>query len=289
MIRFGPAGAADSFAAMGYKKTAQMPEYLEKMGLTAFEYQCGRGVRITDEAARALGEGFRQRDIAVSLHAPYYISMSSLDEEKRLGSLRYILESARAVTAMGGRRIVIHAGSTAKMPRAEALELALDTFRRAIAALDEAGYSQVIPCPEVMGKLGQLGDLSEVLAMCGVDERMLPCIDFGHLNARTFGTLKTRADYAAVLDAIENAIGLDRARQIHCHFSKIEYTKNGGEKRHLTFADTVYGPEFEPLAEEFYRRGYSPVVICESAGTQAEDAVLMQNAYQKASLAGEKA
>lgn len=57
MIRFGPAGAADSFAAMGYKKTAQMPEYLEKMGLTAFEYQCGRGVRITDEAARALGRG----------------------------------------------------------------------------------------------------------------------------------------------------------------------------------------------------------------------------------------
>ena len=125
--------------------------------------------------------------------------------------------------------------------------------------------------------------------MCGVDERMLPCIDFGHLNARTFGTLRTQADYAAVLDAIENAIGLDRARQIHCHFSKIEYTQNGGEKRHLTFADTVYGPEFEPLAEEFYRRGYSPVVICESAGTQAEDAVLMQNAYQKASLAGEKA
>ena len=183
MIRFGPAGAADSFAAMGYKKTAQMPEYLEKMGLTAFEYQCGRGVRITDEAARTLGEGFRQRDIAVSLHAPYYISMSSLDEEKRLGSLRYILESARAVTAMGGRRIVIHAGSTAKMPRADALELALDTFRRAIAALDEAGYSQVIPCPEVMGKLGQLGDLSEVLAMCDAPLHRLrspQCPDLRH-------------------------------------------------------------------------------------------------------------
>ena len=245
-------------------------------------------MRISDEAARALGEGFLQRNIAVSLHAPYYISMSSLDEEKRLGSLRYILDSARAVTALGGRRIVIHAGSTAKMARTDALELALDTFRRAIAALDEAGYSQVIPCPEVMGKLGQLGDLSEVLSMCGVDERMLPCIDFGHLNARTFGTLKTRADYAAVLDAIENAIGLDRARQIHCHFSKIEYTLKGGEKRHLTFEDTVYGPEFEPLAEEFYRRGYCPTVICESAGTQAEDAVFMQNAFQKAVSAGEK-
>lgn len=199
MIRFGPAGAADSFAAMGYKKTAQMPEYLEKMGLTAFEYQCGRGVRITDEAARALGEGFRQRDIAVSLHAPYYISMSSLDEEKRLGSLRYILESARAVTAMGGRRHCDPCRSTAKMPGRMPWNWRWTPSGRAIAALDEAGYSQVIPCPEVMGKLGQLGDLSEVLVMCGVDERMLPCIDFGHLNARTFGTLRTQADYAAVL------------------------------------------------------------------------------------------
>ena len=289
MIRFGPAGTADSFAAMGYKKTAQMPEYLEKMGLNAFEYQCGRGVRITDESARALGEGFREKGIAVSLHAPYYISMSSLDEEKRLGSIRYILESARAVTGLGGQRIVIHAGSTAKMPRSQALELALDTFRRAVAALDEAGYSQVIPCPEVMGKLGQLGDLSEVLAMCGVDERMLPCIDFGHLNARTFGSLKTRADYAAVLDAIENAIGTDRARRIHCHFSKIEYTLKGGEKRHLTFADSTYGPEFEPLAEEFYRRGYCPTVICESAGTQAEDAAFMQKVFQNQSAGGEMA
>ena len=229
MIRFGPAGASDSFAAMGYKKTAQMPEYLEKMGLTAFEYQCGRGVRISDEAARALGEGFRQRNIAVSLHAPYYISMSSLDEEKRLGSLRYILDSARAVTALGGGALLFHAGSTAKMARTDALELALDTFRRAIAALDEAGYSQVIPCPEVMGKLGQLGDLSEVLSMCGVDERMLPCIDFGHLNARTFGTLKTRRTMPPCWTPSKMPSGWIGRRQIHCHFSKIEYTLKGGK------------------------------------------------------------
>ena len=209
----------------------------------------------------------------------YYHFLCDLLEKADWAGLGAKLETLRA-------QVLQHAQLTVSL---HGSELALDTFRRAIAALDEAGYSQVIPCPEVMGKLGQLGDLSEVLAMCGVDERMLPCIDFGHLNARTFGTLRTQADYAAVLDAIENAIGLDRARQIHCHFSKIEYTQNGGEKRHLTFADTVYGPEFEPLAEEFYRRGYSPVVICESAGTQAEDAVLMQNAYQKASLAGEKA
>ena len=284
MMYFGPAGTPESFKAMGYRKSEQLPEYLERFGLNAFEYQCGRGVRIGDEAARALGGKFAEKGIRISLHAPYYISMSSLDEEKRLGSIRYILESARAVTALGGERIVIHAGSTAKMPREQALELATDTFRLAIRALDEAGYAHVVPCPEVMGKIGQLGTLEEVLAMCRVDERMLPCVDFGHLNARTNGSLKGQADYAAVLDAIENALGCERARRLHCHFSKIEYTEKGGEKRHLTFEDRVYGPEFAPLAEEFARRGYEPTVICESSGTQAEDARTMMELAEGAIL-----
>lgn len=287
MIRFGPAGSSDSFTAMGYKKTIQMPEYVQRMGLNAFEYQCGRGVRISTPAAQELGAEFARRGIQVSLHAPYYISLSSTEEEKRMGSIRYILDSARAVTDMGGQRIVIHAGSCAKLSRQTALELAVDTLKKAVQQLDAQGYSQVIPCPETMGKLNQLGSLEEVLAMCQVDERMLPCIDFGHLNARTFGGLRTQADYAAVLDAVEQAVGIDRARVLHAHFSRIEYTQNGGEKRHLTFADTQYGPFFEPLAEELYRRSYTPTIICESAGTQAEDAGAMRDAYAAAAGQGE--
>ena len=127
-----------------------------------------------------------------------------------------------------------------------------------------------------MGKLGQLGTLEEVLALCKLDERMIPCIDFGHLNARSYGSIRTQADYAAILDAIENALGADRLRRLHVHFSKIQYTIPGGEKVHLTFEDTEYGPEFEPLAEEIVRRGMEPTLICESAGTQAEDAGRMQ-------------
>lgn len=80
--KFGPAGSAESFRTMGYKKTVQMPEYLERMGLDAFEYQCGRGVRITREAAQELGERSREKGITLSLHAPYFISLSSLEEEK---------------------------------------------------------------------------------------------------------------------------------------------------------------------------------------------------------------
>ncbi len=281
MARFGPAGSADSFAEMGYKKTEQMPEYLAKMGLNAFEYQCGRGVRVNAATAEKFARLAREADIAVSLHAPYYISLSSVEEEKRRKSVDYILQSARAVKLLGGNRIVVHSGSCAKMSREEALALAMQAMDWAIAALDAEGLSDVRICPEVMGKLNQLGTLEEVVALCRLDERMLPCVDFGHLNARTFGGLKTPDDFKKVFDTIENALGNARLKEFHAHFSKIEFTENGGEKRHLTFEDTVFGPDFDPLAELIVQRGCHPTVICESAGTQAEDARWMRARYEE--------
>ena len=129
-----------------------------------------------------------------------------------------------------------------------------------------------------MGQINQLGTLEEVLELCGVDERFLPTVDFGHLNARTLGGIKERADYAKILDLIENALGRERLSKMHIHFSKIEYTA-GGEKKHLTFADEHFGPDYKPLLEEIKQRGLSPSIICESDGTQAEDAAEMKRFY----------
>ena len=189
-----------------------------------------------------------------------------------------VLQSAALCRALGGRRVIFHSGSCGRQSREAALEKALDTLKRAQDALDEAGFAEIILCPETMGKIGQLGTLEEVLALCGVDRRITPCIDFGHLNARTLGGIRSKADYAAILDRIGEALGDARARQFHVHFSRIEYSK-GGEKRHWTFAETQFGPEPQPLMELLAERGLAPVIICESAGTQAEDAQTMQRMY----------
>ena len=275
---FGPAGTADSFKEMGYKNSLQIPEYLVKMGLDCFEYQCGRGVNIGEEKATELGKIAKENNIKLSLHAPYYISMSSIEEEKRLNSVNYILASAKAVKAMGGNRIIVHTGSCGKISREEALDLAIDTMRLSIEALDSEGLGDIHICPETMGKVNQLGTLEEVLALCKVDDRIIPCIDFGHLNARDLGTLKTKEDFENIFCRIRDSLGSDRLKAFHSHFSKIEYT-TGGEKRHLTFEDTVYGPDFEPVMELTYKYGCSPVFICESAGTQTEDAKMMKDYY----------
>lgn len=277
--RFGPAGNSESFYAAGNKATLQAPAWLHSLGLTAYEYQCGRGVRVTAETARAMGAEAAKYGVQMSLHAPYFISLASAEPEKRDNSIRYILESARAVTQMGGDRIAVHPGGLGGLSRAEATELACHTLRRAQEALDGDGLSQVRICPETMGKINQLGDLDEVLQFCTLDERFLPCVDFGHLNSRTLGGLNTEEAFAALLDRLHNELGAERGAIFHAHFSKIEYTK-GGEKRHLTFEDTVYGPEPAPLMKLIRERGLCPTFICESDGTQAEDAVTLQALYR---------
>ena len=276
VVRFGPAGNSASFTG----KTVDIPEYVAKMGLTAYDYQCGRGVRVNTAAVTELRRKAKEMDIALSLHAPYYISLSSLEEEKRDASVGYILQSAQAARLMGATRIIVHSGSCAKISRSDALELAKDTLGKALAALDEAGYGDMTVCPETMGKVNQLGNLEEVMELCSIDERLIPCIDFGHLNARDLGAFKSFEDYKKVFECVENRLGIDRLRRFHSHFSKIEYSA-GGEKKHLTFEDTVYGPDFEPVAELTLQKGAYPTFICESDGTQAEDAARMRSILEE--------
>ena len=128
-----------------------MADYLSEFGLTAFEYQCGRGVKIGTEAAKDLGNVLADKNIQVSLHAPYFISMSSLEEEKRLNSVNYILQSAQALDAMGGRRIIFHSGSCGKITRQEALAKAMDTMGLMVRAMDDSGFGHMTLCPETMG------------------------------------------------------------------------------------------------------------------------------------------
>lgn len=275
-ISFGPGGNSESFGKRRFPE--ELPEYLNGMGLNGYEIECGRGVRIAQKTYELLPAIARENNIALTLHTPYFISLSGEKEETRLGSLKYIEESAEAAHRLGVKKLVVHSGSCSKMTRERALELAKDTLKRAQEMLDRKGLSDIIICPETMGKINQLGTLGEVIELCGVDERFLPCVDFGHLNARTLGGIKTKDDYRAILDEIEDRLGFERLKNFHVHFSKIMYT-SGGEKAHLTFEDRDFGPQYEPLTELFYEKGLEPTVICESAGTQAEDAAEMKRYY----------
>lgn len=277
--KFGPAGSCEAFYDAGNKSALDMPKWLIENGLSAFEYQCGRGVKISEDSAKILGNKAKENGITLSIHAPYYISLSSVEEEKRIKSVDYIMQTLKAARAMGAKRIVVHSGSCASITRAEAMALATDTIKMAIKAADEAGYGDIHICPETMGKVKQLGTVDEVIKLCLIDERLIPTIDFGHVNSMTLGGLKNKEDFEEVFNKIENKLGSERGKNFHVHYSRIEYT-NAGEKKHHTFNETEYEPEFSPIAEIMAERGATPTIICESAGTQTMDSVAMQDIYK---------
>ncbi len=274
--KFGPAGNSNSFYQSGKKHSYEAPEWISSFGLDCYEYSAGNGIPSSFDTFNKIGQAAKENQILLSLHTPYYISLSGTDPEKRLKSLDYIEKSLNACKAMGGDIIVIHTGSASKISRAEALNLAKDTMFRALEAFPDTNIKFGL---ETMGKLNQLGTLSEVIEICRLDKCLCPVIDFGHMNARNIGNLfKNTDDYKRVFDEIGCLLGFEYADTLHCHFSKIEYTASG-EKRHLTFDDSVYGPDFEPLMDCIYSEGYSPRIICESDGTMAEDALKMKKYY----------
>lgn len=271
--KFGPGGNSKSFYEAGHKSTAEAPAWIEEIGLDAYEYEAGNGVSAGEESLRRIGEAAEKHHILMSLHTPYFISLSGVEPEKRLKSIDYIQKSLWAAELLKADTIVIHCGSAAKISRDEAMSLAKDTLEKTIETIGDTKIHLGI---ETMGKVNQLGTLEEVIEICKTDRHLYPVVDFGHLNARAVGGYYTDVDsYRRTFDLVARELGDDIARNMHCHFSKIEYTK-AGEKKHLTFADDVFGPSFEPLAEAIVRDGLSPRIICESDGTMAEDALFMK-------------
>ena len=278
--RFGPAGNSESFAAEGFKKSEDAPAWIAARGLTAFEYQCGRGVRCGEDTAKRIGAAARAHGVQMSIHAPYFINLSSEESERMEKNIGYVLDTARLAVPLGAVRMVVHCGGQGKLTRERAMSNTHENVKNILRALEEEHLTGCAVCLETMGKKSVLGSAEEVCELVAADERLLPCIDFGHLNCRTGGGMSTREDVARLFDRLENGIGAERTRILHAHFSHIEYNDKG-EVRHLTFSDTVYGPDFLPVAQETAARGYAPTFICESAGTQAEDARMMMDLYKK--------
>lgn len=277
--KFGPGGNGAWFKNEGGKSTLQAPGWLKSKGLDAYEFEAGRGIVTGETVLKQIGDKAREHGILMSLHTQYFISLSSVEEEKRLKSIDYIKTSLWAADLLGADTIVIHSGSAGKISREEAMRLSCNTLS---LLMDELGdsYAGIRLGIETMGKRNQLGTLDEVIEQCRVNPRFHPVVDFGHLNARECGGLfPDRDSYRRVFDTVANALGDEYARTMHCHFSKIEFT-GAGEKKHLTFADDTFGPAYEPLMEAIVREGLSPRIICESDDTMAEDALAMKQYWQ---------
>ena len=124
MIKFGPSGNSLSFAAEGYKHTEEAAAFVKERGLDCYEYSFGRGIHMTEQKALSVAKALREAGVEISVHAPYFINFANPDDEMAEKSYGYVLDSAKMLRLLGGRRLVFHPATQGKDERPIAVERA---------------------------------------------------------------------------------------------------------------------------------------------------------------------
>jgi len=276
--RFGPAGVPPIFRTLG-AELADVPLLLQEEGLDAFEYQAvrwGQSPQMKQESAEQLGLEAKKNDVQLSLHGSYYVNLAGAKDVVE-ASKRRLIACATAANWMGATVVVFHLGYYGAGGRAKGFKDCIQALTETTQTLDGLGIRNVRLGPESMGKHVQIGSLEEILTICETVERTQLVIDWGHLHARSGGRLQTPQDFRTVVEQIENRLGTEAMRQLHCHFSKIEFTQKG-ERRHHTLDEKHFGPKFEPFAAVIPEFKMNPAIICETPLLDL-DAVKMRDIY----------
>ncbi|MEM0007436.1 MAG: TIM barrel protein [Candidatus Bathyarchaeia archaeon] len=278
--RFGPAGVPPSFRAMKASLT-DVPRLLREEGLDAFEYQAvrwGGKPQIRREDAESLGLRAKENDVLLSLHGSYFINLCG-EKETVEASKDRLVACATASQWMGSQIVVFHPGFYGRKSPREVFKACLEALKDVVERLKALGIKDVRLGPETMGKPTQFGSLEEVLTLCEQVEQTQPVIDWAHLHARDRGRFKTVDDFRRIVEEIERRLGTEAVKNMHCHFTKVEFTDKG-ERCHHTMDEAGYGPDFEMLAKVIADFRLNPVIISESPVLDV-DAIKMRDSLRK--------
>lgn len=246
---------------------------VRELGLDCMELEFVQGVRMSEKVAVNVLEAARRENIALSVHAPYYINLNSSEEEKLKASMERIYQAARIGSLCGAESIVLHAAFYQKSSREAAYQNVSKALSELAGRLRDESIDAVLR-PETMGKRAQFGTLDEVLSLSEEIEGVMPCLDFSHLHARE-GKENSYPEFTSILSKVEDALGKEGLANMHMHVSGIEYDRNG-EKKHLTLKESDFNyPELMKALKEFEVKG---LVICESP-IMEEDALLLKRTY----------
>jgi deoxyribonuclease-4 len=236
------------------------------------------GVQMKEEKALEVRKAAEKNKISLSIHAPYFINLLSVEKEKRDASRRRIVDSCKIGSIAGARRIVVHPAFYGKIDKKQAMEEMKEQVGMTLDELKAKKIENTQIALETMGKITQFGTLEENFTLANEFgmEKVNPCIDFGHLHARGNGCLKTKKDFWGKLEVVES-FGKKYLQTLHVHFEGIAYTEKG-ERSHLPIS--VKDPDFSLLAQALIEKGYSGTIICESPEIE-NDALEMKKIYTK--------
>lgn len=247
---------------------------LRELKLDGMELEFVHGVRMAQEHrefVKSLSDEF-----VITAHGPFYINLNSDEQEKIDASVQRIIDTASVAKQAGAFSITYHAAFYLGQDKEDVYNQVKTQTQRIVNVLDSEGIDVWIR-PETTGKATQWGDLDEIIRLSKEFDRVLPCVDFSHLHARTVGEYNTYDEFARVLEKIGTEIGRYALDNFHGHLAGIEYTSKG-EKQHLNLkkSDMNYRDLLRAL-KDFEVKG---ALVCESPNIEA-DCKLLKNTYRR--------
>lgn len=278
--RFGPAGVPPLFRFIS-ANLSDVPKLLRQEGLDALEYEAvrwGKKPQIKREAAEKLGVEAERNDVWLSMHGSYFINLCGNKEIVEASKLR-LVACAVAAQWMRAHVVAFHMGFYGGKPKQDVFRDSAKVLDEAVQMMRDSGVKNVNLGLETSGKPTQFGTLGEVLDLCERIEQTQPVLDWAHLYAMSKGRIRSAQDFRKIIDEVEKRLGRESAENLHCHFSKIEFSSKG-ERCHHILDEEGYGPEFSSFADMIVHSQLKPVIICETALLDI-DALTMRKIFLK--------
>ncbi len=250
--------------------------YLRSLGLDALELGWVQAVRVTPATCEAIRRTAETEDVAISVHAPYFINLNA-DEAEWPKSRKRLMDAAHYGHLAGATDIIFHPGSYFGQSPRDVLKRILPRLESCLDELRAQG-NPVRLRPETMGKSAMLGSLEDTLEMAKALPGVEPCLDFAHLHARAGdGSMNSAAEWRAALETYAKALGEEALRRLHIHLSGIDYGPKG-EKEHLVFAEADL--DVRAIFQVLHEMGCGGRILCESPILE-DDALRLKEWWQE--------
>ncbi len=262
-IRVGPARIPDR------DSPEAAIELVQERGYDACEIDFESGFWMDYPWAERLGELAREHDVTLSVHAPLFGWVGHLEASGRKWSsaVGALDRSAGIATACGAEVVVIHPGFLLGRSREDAIDSVVEQLAVVRERLE--GKGRAVPFGiEVMGRVRDLGSLSDCVEISKRTGWARPVIDFAHMHATSDGAFTEPEPFREALELADEALA--PGAPFHIHFSDIQYA-NRNETKHLRYGEGTLRADPLRLALDGFDR--PATVISESPDEESSQTI----------------
>jgi len=261
MNRFGYSGLPK-----GTDDAAFLDGLVEK-GHTAFELSFTDGFPWKIDRCETFGRLAAERDIKVSIHAPYFAVLTVEDEERSSRCVSAIEHTMKLGKAVGATMICVHPGNRHGRDAEELVDLIAQRIDHIAPKVEHLGVGLGL---ETTGKDGAFGTLGDLALIADRFPFVRPYVDWAHLQAISRGGLATKDGFAAVFGFLAQHFPAWMINPLQCQFSEVQYG-DAGEIRHLPYGQGTLS--IGNLVEAAREMGTSLIIISEARESESTDAM----------------